>query len=146
MNPILLDVLNCYIKNEPKYSTTYTVLQSLYYKNKPIPLTPETVEQLYPQQVKTSVSRLEMYHRCSFQHYAQYNLGLEERRTFTLDAPDIGQLFHEALKTITEWIQKEGHDFAQLTKQQTEGYARKVMNHLAPVLQHQILYSSNRYK
>lgn len=146
MDSIWLNVLHWYIENEQKYSPTYNVLQSLYYQNSPQDLTQATVEQLYPQQVKTSVSRLEMYHRCSFQHYAQYNLGLEERRTFTLDAPDIGQLFHEALKTITEWIQKEGHDFAQLTKQQTEGYARKVMNHLAPVLQHQILYSSNRYK
>jgi len=146
MDPIWLDVLNWYIKNEPKYSTTYTVLQSLSYKNQPIHLTPETVEQLYPKQVKTSVSRLEMYHRCSFQHFAQYSLGLQERKTFTLDAPDIGQLFHEAIKTITEWIQREGHDFAQLNKQQTEGYAKRVMQHLAPVLQHQILYSSNRYQ
>ena len=54
---------------------------------------------------------LETYYRCSYQHFAKYSLGLEERRTYKLDAPDIGQLFHEALKTITEWVQAEGKEF-----------------------------------
>src|SRR5699024_1511642 len=99
-------VLNWYIKHEAPQSLAHNVLQSLFYENKPENLTKETVEQLYPKQIKASVSRLEMYYRCSYQHYLQYSLGLEERRTYKLEAPDIGQLFHEALKTITEWIQK----------------------------------------
>src|SRR5699024_11826196 len=96
--------------------------------------------------VKTSISRLESYYRCSYQHFARYSLGLEERKTYQLDAPDIGLLFHEALKTITEWIQEEGQDFAKLTKQDASGYAQKAVNKLSPILQHQILHSSNRYK
>src|SRR5699024_1488983 len=75
-----------------------------------------------------------------------YGLKLEERRTYKLDAPDIGQLFHEALKTITQWIQKEGRDFAALSKHDSEQYAKKSISHLAPALQHHILSSSNRYQ
>ncbi|HLS09266.1 helicase-exonuclease AddAB subunit AddB [Lentibacillus sp.] len=139
-------VLNWYIRNQPKFSTTYTILQSLYYQNKPVNLSQQTTEQLYPKQVKASVSRLESYYRCSYQHFAQYSLQLKERKTYKLDAPDIGQLFHEALKKITEWIQAEGRDFSQLTKRESAGYARQAVENLAPVLQHQILHSSNRYK
>lgn len=146
MENIWWDVLNWYIEHEPKYHTTYRVLQSLFYENRPTPLSRKTVEELHPKQIKTSVSRLEMLYRCSFQHFAQYGLQLEERRTYKLDAPDIGQLFHEALKTITQWIQEEGRDFAELTKQDSEKYARKSISHLAPVLQHHILTSSNRYR
>lgn len=140
------NVLDWYMKNEEKHDTTYKVLQSLFYENKPTPLTAHTVEKLYPKQVKTSVSRLEMLHRCSYQHYVQYSLQLEERRMYKLDAPDIGQLFHEALKTITEWIQQEGKDFASLTEVDSNQYAKKSISHLAPALQHHILSSSNRYQ
>ncbi|ALX48678.1 helicase-exonuclease AddAB subunit AddB [Lentibacillus amyloliquefaciens] len=139
-------VLDWYIRNHEKYSTTYTILQSLYYQNLPVNLSRETTEALYPKQVKASVSRLESYYRCSYQHFAQYSLNLQERKTYKLDAPDIGQLFHEALKKISEWIQAEGRDFAQLTHQESAGYARHAVENLAPVLQHQILHSSNRYK
>lgn len=139
-------VLNWYLRNHAKYSTTYTVLQSLYYQNRPVNLSRQTTEQLYPKQVKASVSRLETYYRCSYQHFAQYSLQLEERKTYKLDAPDIGQLFHEALKKITEWIQASGRDFSQLSRSESAGYARQAVDNLAPVLQHQILHSSNRYQ
>lgn len=146
IQPVWWHVLNWYVNNHLKYGTTYTTLQSLYYRNQPINLSKETVERLYPKQVKASVSRLETYYRCSYQHFAKYSLGLEERKTYKLDAPDIGQLFHEALKTITEWIQVEKKDFAQLTKKDTDSYAHKAMVQLAPILQNQILHSSNRYQ
>ncbi|WP_284139463.1 helicase-exonuclease AddAB subunit AddB [Virgibacillus sp. LDC-1] len=146
MKPIWLNVLNWYIENHDRNGTTHTILQSLFYDNKPINLSTQTVEKLYPKQVKASVSRLETYYRCSYQHFAKYSLGLNERKTYKLDAPDIGQLFHEALKLITEWVNKDGGDYAQLTKQDAGGYAQKAVRQLAPVLQHQILHSSNRYQ
>src|SRR5699024_2351232 len=108
MRDIWFYVLNWYTTHEKKYDTTYNILQSLVYDNKPVQLEQETVARIYPKEVKTSISRLENYYRCSYQHFAQYTLGLKERRTYKLDAPDIGQLFHEALKIITAWIQKEG--------------------------------------
>lgn len=146
MEDIWWDVLNWYMEHETKHDTTYKILQSLFYENKVRSLSEETVGKLYPRQVKTSVSRLEMLHRCSYQHFANYSLKLEDRRTYKLDAPDVGQLFHEALKTITEWILEAGKDFATITKDDSNMYARKSMSHLAPALQHHILASSNRYQ
>ena len=146
INRIWFNVLDWYIEHEEKYDTTYRTLQSLFYKNEPVHLRKKTVEQLVPQTVRTSVSRMEMLYRCSYQHFLQYNLNLEERRTYSLEAPDIGQLFHEALKTITEWLNKEGKDFKEVTKSDAEQYAKRSIDDLAPVLQHHILSSSNRYR
>ncbi|WP_368654537.1 helicase-exonuclease AddAB subunit AddB [Ornithinibacillus sp. 4-3] len=146
MKEIWDHVLNWYISNEPKYGTTYQVLQSIFYENRPKNLSKQTVGNLYDKQIKTSVSRLEMYYRCSYQHFAQYNLQLQERRKYTLEAPDIGSLFHEALKMITEWVQREGNDFANLSRQDAKAYAQRALNDLAPILQNQILSSSNRYQ
>src|SRR5699024_1530760 len=95
MEDVWWDVLDWYIRHDTKESATYHVLQSLFYENKPVDLSGNTVKELHPKQMKTSVSRLEMLHRCSYQHFLEYSLKLEERRTYKLDAPDIGQLFHE---------------------------------------------------
>ncbi|HEX6593624.1 MAG TPA: helicase-exonuclease AddAB subunit AddB [Bacillota bacterium] len=146
IRPIWWHVLNWYIDHHEKRSTTYAVLQSLYYTNEPSPLTRETVKKIYPKKIKTSVSRLESHYRCSFQHFARYSLRLEERKIYKLDAPNIGQLFHEALKMITEWVQKDHGDYSSLTKKDAKGYAHQAVEYLSPVLQHQILHSSNRYK
>ncbi|QAS51663.1 helicase-exonuclease AddAB subunit AddB [Halobacillus litoralis] len=146
MQPVWWELLNWYIEHEPSNGLTNRVLHSLFYKNKPVDLSAETTGKLFDQTVKTSVSRLETYHRCSYQYFAQHSLNLDERRTYKLDAPDIGQLFHEALKQITEWVQAEGRDFSQLARQDTDQYAAKATNELAPILQNQILHSSNRYQ
>ncbi|WP_101843440.1 helicase-exonuclease AddAB subunit AddB [Halobacillus sp. Marseille-P3879] len=139
------NILNWYVENEESGGLTYHVLQSLFYRNKPVHLSKSTKDQLFSASVKTSVSRLETYHRCSYQYFAGHSLNLQERKTYKLDAPDIGQLFHEALKQITEWVQQEGRDFSQLDQRETTRYAEKATNLLAPILQNQILHSSNRH-
>lgn len=138
--------MNWYIEKSENQAIHQNVLKSLFYQNKPTDLENDTVKEMYPQEINASVSRLEMYHRCSYQHFARYSLGLEERPTYKLDAPDIGQLFHEALKQITEWIQKEGRQFADVYDQEAKKYANRAVGELAPILQHQILHSSNRYQ
>ena len=47
---------------------------------------------------------------------------------------------------ITEWIRHEGRDYRELTKEDSAKYADRAIGKLAPILQHQILQSSNRYK
>src|SRR5699024_9693509 len=127
-------VLNWYVNNEPKNETTYWTLQSLFYKNKAVNLKKENVEQLVPKEVYASVSRMEMLHRCSYQHFLNYTLDLQERRTYSLEAPDIGELFHEALKTITEQLQKDGKDFKDITKVDSQKYAEQSLVQLGHVL------------
>ncbi|SDJ43935.1 helicase-exonuclease AddAB subunit AddB [Salimicrobium halophilum] len=139
-------VLDWYIEREEKNSTTRRVLESLFYKNVPVPLKKETAHRMHKKQVKTSVSALESYYSCGFQHFAGKGLNLEERRTYKLDAPDIGQLFHEALRQITDWIGEDGRQFSQLDRNAATQYARRATQELAPVLQHQVLKSSNRYQ
>lgn len=146
MKDIWWDVFDWFIKRDEQVMDTKRVLMSLFYENTPSNLEKDTTNELYPKQLKASVSRLETYHRCSYQHFARYGLGLQERPVYKLDAPDIGQLFHEALKQITDWIQVEGRDWNNITKEDTASYAQRAVEQLSPILQHQILYSSNRYQ
>ncbi|RPF52050.1 helicase-exonuclease AddAB subunit AddB [Aquisalibacillus elongatus] len=146
VSSVYWDTLHWYVEHEVKGDITQRVLQSLFYRPEPENLKQETVSQLYDETIRSSVSRLETYHQCSYHYFAQYTLGLQERNTFQLAAPDIGQLFHESLRAITEWVYEEGKAFFELSDEEIKRYARRAVEQLAPVLNHQILFSSNRYK
>ncbi|SEO70391.1 DNA helicase/exodeoxyribonuclease V, subunit B [Amphibacillus marinus] len=146
IDPVWWSALNWYITKKHTDAQIIPILQSLFYRNDPVSLSEQTVTNLYDKKIQTSVSRMEMYHRCSYQHFAKHDLELAERSTYKLDAPDIGQLFHEALKTITEWVREEQRSFKDLSKQDAYELAERAILRLAPILQHQILHSSNRYQ
>src|SRR5699024_7941215 len=132
VDDIWFSVLNRYINHETSNESTKKVLESLFYENKAVNLSEEAIEAYYPQKKETNVSRIDKYYRCLYQHFLQYNLKLEERRTYTLDAPDMGQLFHEAVKVITEWVKKENRHFADVTKSDAKTYAKKSITYLGP--------------
>ncbi|GAA0491476.1 helicase-exonuclease AddAB subunit AddB [Salinibacillus aidingensis] len=143
---VFWEAYHWFVVNHPKISSSRKVFLSLFYENKPVKLSKETAQKLYPERVNTSVSRIESFYRCEYQHFAQYALGLQERSVYKLDAPDIGQLFHEALKQITDWIIQEGRSYRDLSPDEAAAYARRAVQKLSPILQHQILFSSNRYQ
>ena len=52
-----------------------------------------------------SVSRLERFAACPFQHFAKYGLGLEALKPFQLESRDLGSLAHDVLAQLfAEWI------------------------------------------
>ncbi|MBM7586469.1 ATP-dependent helicase/nuclease subunit B [Bacillus pakistanensis] len=139
------DVYNQYVK-EPGWKEKAThILSSLFYQNRAKKLKEETSQGLYGDQILASVSRMELFHSCPFSHFARHGLKLREREMFRLEAPDIGEMFHAALKWISDEVQKHGLTWAQLSKKQCIQLAEQAVMMLAPKLQNQILLSSNRH-
>lgn len=138
------DVYNWYVKG-PDGQTAQRVLSSLNYKNSAKQLTEQMSQELYGDNIQASVSRMELFHSCQFSHFAQHGLKLRERQVFRLEAPDIGELFHAALKYIAEMVMDSKMTWSDLTREQSEQLAKEAVEALAPKLQHEILLSSNRY-
>ncbi len=138
------DVYNLYINGEWR-ERAEKVFSSLFYTNKTVQLSKETADELYGDTIQASVSRMELYNGCAFSHFAQHGLKLRERQVFRLEAPDIGELFHAALKHISDFVNEQRLSWAALTKKQCEELAREAVNALAPKLQNEILLSSERH-
>ena len=139
------DVYNTLMNDELVKCETSRILSSLFYENKAKKLSTETTKQLYGEDILASVSRMEMFNGCPFSHFAAHGLKLRERQIFRLDAPDIGEMFHGALKMISEYLNENQISWTSLTKQQCLLLAKKAVEMLAPKLQNQILLSSNRH-
>lgn len=54
---------------------------------------------LYGKALTGSVTRLESYARCAYQHFLTYGLSLKERELFSFEAKDMGMVFHDVLQT-----------------------------------------------
>lgn len=138
------DVYNFYITGEWK-GRAEKVFSSLFYTNQTIQLSKETADELYGDTIQASVSRMELYNGCAFSHFAQHGLKLRDRQVFRLEAPDIGELFHAALKHISDFVNEQKLSWASLSKKQCEELAKEAVNALAPKLQNEILLSSERH-
>ncbi|WP_071393856.1 helicase-exonuclease AddAB subunit AddB [Bacillus tuaregi] len=138
------DVYNWYVSGRDK-ERAILVLSSLDYKNPAKPLSEQMSQELYGDVIQASVSRMELFQGCPFSHFAQHGLRLKDRRVFRLEAPDIGDLFHSALKFIAESVMNNHLTWADLTKEQSAKLAKAAVEALAPRLQNEILLSSNRH-
>lgn len=116
---------------------------SLHYRNQVNVLAKDTARQLYGARMQVSVSRMERFVSCPFQHFAIHGLKLRERKLYRLDAPDVGQLFHAALSKLAGGL---GHRWGTLPPSEIKAAAAQTVDELAPKLQSQILLSSSRFQ
>ena len=138
------DVYNYYLES-PGKEKAKKVFSSLFYTNQTIQLSKQVADELYGDTIQASVSRMELFNSCAFTHFVQHGLRLRERQIFRLEAPDIGELFHAAIKYISDTVNTQNLSWAQLTKVQCEELSKEAVNSIAPKLQNEILLSSERH-
>lgn len=144
LKPGWWSVYNWLREHDSWKSKLVSLISSLNYSNLEKPLTPETSRLLYGDRLLASVSRMERFIACPFQHFAVHGLKLQERRLHRVDAPDIGQLFHAALRQTTEKLFAEGPAGMDALRWQAEAAA--AVDRLLPRVQSQILLSSHRHQ
>ncbi|CAI6017951.1 helicase-exonuclease AddAB subunit AddB [Cohnella sp. JJ-181] len=120
------------------------LLSSLRFSNEERPLRAQTSLLLYGDRLLASVSRMERFVACPFRHYAAHGLRLKERRMYRVAAPDIGQLFHAALRQTTEKLLMGDPAAGDMGLWHSEAAA--AVERLLPRVQSQILLSSNRHR
>jgi ATP-dependent helicase/nuclease subunit B len=145
VDPIWWELYNYYVETPHLKDMASRVLSSLFYENKTKSLSEDTTKKLYGDHILASVSRMEKFNSCPFSHFASHGLKLQERKVYRLEAPDIGEMFHGALKIIADSLFEKKVSWASLSKHQCEQLAKMAVESLAPKLQNSILLSTNRH-
>lgn len=122
------------------------ILSSLGYSNKIEQLGEVLSGKLYGSPLITSVSRLERFQQCPFQHFARDGLGLREREVFELDPLKAGNFFHEAMREFILKILSCGQHVEQMEQQDVIDIMDEVVQQLVPKIQNELFLSSFRYK
>lgn len=143
LEPLWQDVYNWFAERPAWQPRLLAMLQSIDYENQVVRLGRGMADRLYGGQLTASVTRMERFVSCPFQHFAVHGLKLKERRLYRLGAPDMGQLFHAALTKVASEL---GEGWGRSGPAVIQEAAGKAVDELAPRLQSQILLSSGRYR
>lgn len=136
-----------YYQNDPYWEDVLKrLMRPLITHNRAENLTPEYTRELYGKDIISSVSRIEKYYSCPFSHFTTYGLHLEERKEYRLETPTIGDLFHAALKYISEKTESLGLTWGQLSVEECRKLSQEAVAEIVPMLYHKILLSTARYR
>lgn len=119
------------------------LLTALTYDNKTVQLDEVLATSLYGKAINASVSRFEGYNDCPFQHYANYGLRLNERTKYKLETFDLGNIFHTALKYISDKI---NGDFKHLDNQRIHALTLEALENVLPNIQFNLMDSNAYYR
>ncbi|WP_026676171.1 helicase-exonuclease AddAB subunit AddB [Fictibacillus gelatini] len=139
------DVYNWAAKRKEWKQLGEKVIGGLFYQNKERRLPSGLTKELYGEQITASISRMELFRSCPFSQFLSYGLKLEERKLYRLEAPDIGQLFHAALKEMNDHLTSLNMSWKDLSAKDCYRMAGDMVERLAPKLQSEILLSSHRH-
>jgi ATP-dependent helicase/nuclease subunit B len=146
LSSVWFDVYNWFLQQDDWKDRLAILTGALGFSNEEAPLPETTSLLLYGDHLQASVSRMERFVACPFQHFAANGLRLKERRIFRLEAPDIGQLYHAALSGLYRELHEEKIQMESLTPEMLLKRTATIVERLTPRLQGEILDSSNRYR
>ncbi|AOT71673.1 helicase-exonuclease AddAB subunit AddB [Geosporobacter ferrireducens] len=140
------DVYCWYYEQEEWKFRREAVIDGFFHSNQESYLESQQAKQLYRLPIRSSVSRLEQFVNCPFAHFIKYGLKPKERLTYKVQAPDIGELFHDSMKKFTEKLQEEDISWRELDRKQSDVVIDSIIDEMVPAYGEGVLLSTHRYK
>jgi len=140
------DVYRWYYEQEDWCSRRDLVVEGFFHSNQENYLASQHARQLYKLPIRSSVSRLEQFVNCPFAHFVKYGLRPKERIQYKVEAPDIGELFHDSMKKFTEKLQAQSISWRDLDREQSDAVIDSIIDEMVPDYGDGVLLSTHRYK
>jgi ATP-dependent helicase/nuclease subunit B len=134
-----------YYKADPeKNRILEKLIQGAFYINKEQGIGEKAARLLYGQNLTGSVTRLEKYAGCAFAHFMSYGLSLEERHTYQLAVPDIGNIFHNAIDDFSKRLDLGEYTWHTVPDEIREKWAVESVEHAVEEYENSYLRSTKR--
>ena len=114
------------------------MIEGLFYKAQQADLAVKSRLKLYGKELQVSVSRLEIFQACPFQHFLTYGLRLKEQNEYLVSALDLGHFFHRGLEEFYYYLKTHDLEHGELSAAELKEIVDKIVVELAPVMQNKI--------
>lgn len=117
------------------------------FEQKPTAMSRMVASMLYGASLYNSVSRLEEFARCAYQHFVDYGLQLAERKGFEVEYTDIGNIYHEAIDTFSKKLEENHLSWKEIGDEQREHLIAETLKEIEEKYADSAIYDSarNRY-
>lgn len=140
----LFSLYSAYAGQEEYYELAQLLKEAAFCRYQASVLSKEVARALYGKKLENSVSRLEKYAACAYQHFLKYGLSLQEREEFGFEAVDMGNIFHEVLDTFAQKLESSDYTWFDFPQEFGETVVADAMEQLATEYGAGVLYSSSR--
>ena len=123
------------------------LIETAFYRYTDTPLSKMVTRALYGTILQNSVSRLERYAACAYEHFLQYGLALKERGDYSFEDVDMGNVFHGVLELFAQKLTERGYTWFDFPEEEARRMVAEALEAYAMNYGETILYSSarNRY-
>jgi len=132
MTAEMLDVYGL-LKEHPTYNEVLSRMENaIWYSYAQRKLSRRSARRLYGPELITGASMLERYAECPFAYFMRYNLRARERRLYTVDQLDTGNLFHNVLELFSRKLNEAGESWRSLTQERINELTDICVDELSP--------------
>lgn len=142
----LLELFYFYGRNEKWKDRLFSTMQAISYTNKPHHVSSMSIQKLYGNTLKTSISRLEQYRACPFSYYLKYGLKLSEQNKFQIGAIDTGTFMHDVIDEFFEILQEQGLQVKTITDEEIKKIIDQIMEEKLGLKKNYIFTSIPKYR
>lgn len=103
-----------------------------------------TVAELIYKNADKSVTEIEKYASCAYAHFLRYGLKLRERKTYEIELPDIGTIFHNTLDMFSKELIIQGKNWRDIDEIEQGNITDKCVDNVVEDYGGKVLYSSKR--
>ncbi len=107
----------------------WRLMDAAFYRYDPAKLSRDETVGLYGKILRNSVSRVEKFAGCAYQHFLRYGMGLKERELAVIGAPDLGNLYHRAMELFGRKLGDE--DWAGISEESADQMLDEVIKEAA---------------
>ncbi len=142
IEPLWWEVYHWYRTSDAWRGRLMQMVEGLYYDNSLFNIAGDQARALFEYPLRTNVSQIEKFANCPFAHLMRYGLKPERRKTFEIELPDIGTLFHDAVESFanslgeTAWQDVEPEKIQMIMEQ--------IIDEMATANENKVLMSSSR--
>lgn len=146
IDDIWFEIYKIFEKDEKWKGTLEKSIAALDFSNIPEELEKESVQKLYGDTLKTSVSKLEKYKSCPFSFYLRYALRIQEKETFKLESLDTGSFMHDVIDTFFERIQELNLNIRELEEEKQKEIIDEIVEEKLDLPRNYIFVSSAKFR
>ena len=122
------------------------LIETAFYRYRESPLSKQITRLLYGSILQNNVSRLEKYAACAYAHFLQYGLSLDERKEYSFENVDMGNVFHGVLELFANKLAENSYTWFDFSGDVGERLLDEAIEEYAVNYGETILYSNARNK
>lgn len=130
------------VNEKPEYVENLN--ESAFYEYNQANLEKEIVHALYGETLINSVSKLEKYASCAYEHFLSYGLKLNVREEYSVERFDLGNIYHTILEGFSNYLKDNNLDWGNLEKTKAELILNELFDNVTKSYNEGILYQDKR--